>query len=76
MYTIEIHEEVKAKEDMIYLLEDIARSIRTGHTSGFNPTWNLVELELDVEEEIESRRTIEDLMDDDSDSLSNNEETH
>lgn len=66
MITIEIHEEVNTKEDMVYLLEEISRQIRSGNTSGFNPNWSLNESEADPEDEVESARSTADLMDDDS----------
>lgn len=43
MIGIKITEEVATNEDMVYLLEDIARKIRSGYTSGHG--WELQTLE-------------------------------
>lgn len=41
MITIEITEDVSTKQDMVYLLEHIAKMIEEGYTSGYYPTWAL-----------------------------------
>lgn len=75
MISIEINEEVNTKEDMVYLLEDIARQLRQGNTSGVSPSWSLNEEET-IGEETESNRSIADIMDDDSDNTTRPEETY
>lgn len=70
MITIEINEEVESNEDMVHLLEDIARSIRSGNTSGVSPSWSLNEEEVPNEKGSVAVET-----DDDSDNLLDNEST-
>lgn len=71
MITIEINEEVESNEDMVHLLEEIARSIRSGNTSGVSPSWSLNE-----EEEVPNEKgSVAVETDDDSDNLLDNEST-
>jgi len=71
MRQIKITEEVETAEQMIDLLDNIAEKIANGYTSGHNPSWVLegedekTEDQL-IEDEIESKRSITDIMDDDS----------
>lgn len=41
MITITIQEEAKTKNDLVYLLQQIAEQIEEGYSSGYNPNWVL-----------------------------------
>lgn len=50
MLSIKIEETVKTRQDLVYLLEEIAKQVEKGNHSGYYPHWELQGEEEDVDE--------------------------
>lgn len=44
VYKLTIEEELENKQDFIYVVQEVARQIEQGYTSGIDPSWDIIEV--------------------------------